>query len=128
MKTILQITSTAAIILVHTFSAQAAPAGGGFSASCSDISLSGFTLLANCKNEAGGSVSASIDLNTCIVNDNATLRCQAGGNFGASCSNPGFLFDGDFHDVGTFCPPNNFVEIDLDQCVGNFNGVLGCTT
>ncbi|KAJ7581746.1 hypothetical protein C8J56DRAFT_251003 [Mycena floridula] len=123
MMTILRIASAAAMMLVHV-SAQAS----GFSASCSEISLSGFTLLADCKNQSAVSVAASIDLNTCITNDNSVLRCQANGLFGASCSSPGFLTVGDFHDIGTFCPPSSFVQFSLDQCIQNLNGVLSCIT
>ncbi|KAJ7268008.1 Cyanovirin-N [Mycena rebaudengoi] len=62
------------------------PAASGFSQSCSQISLSGTTLNANCRNTAGGSVGSSLNLNSCVTNNGGHLQCQAGGNFGASCS------------------------------------------
>ncbi|KAJ6472381.1 Cyanovirin-N [Mycena vitilis] len=120
--------TTAAIVLFQCgIAAHAAPAAGGFSSSCSNIRITGFTLSATCKRQAGGTQSAFINLNSCIVNDHGTLCCQAGGNFGKSCSVVGFVRDGDFHDVGAICP-EGLPDIDLDQCVGNFDGNFGCTT
>ncbi|KAH7422516.1 hypothetical protein KP509_12G011300 [Ceratopteris richardii] len=49
--------------------------GADFSASCSNIGLSGgHTLVANCKNVNGALVQTSLDLNNCISNNDGTLQ------------------------------------------------------
>ncbi|KAJ7581710.1 hypothetical protein C8J56DRAFT_1029238 [Mycena floridula] len=128
MEIILHSITTTAIVLAHLNSVQAAPAWGGFSASCAGIHLSNFSLLANYKNQVGRFQAASINLDECIVNDHGTLRCQShilSGHFGGSCSKPSFILDGDSNDIVTVCPEGSR-GINLDRCVGNFNGVLRC--
>ncbi|KAJ6577698.1 Cyanovirin-N [Mycena capillaripes] len=50
-------------------------AGNSFSSSCSSISFSGVTLSATCRTPSGGSIRASLDLNSVLSNNNGFLTC-----------------------------------------------------
>lgn len=66
------------IVLVSALgaiSANAAAAAGGFSASCRNWYMAGYTLHANCGDGRGGRRDTSIDLNRCIANYGGNLAC-----------------------------------------------------
>ncbi|KAF8609768.1 Cyanovirin-N [Ceratobasidium sp. AG-I] len=107
------------------FAAVSVSAGGGFSASCSNYYVSGYTLTATCGNGSGGTKTTSIDLNRCIANYNGNLACAANGGFGGSCSGCG-IRTGAYMICG--CRPSGTPIIDLDSCVANYGGNLACAT
>ncbi|KAB5589438.1 hypothetical protein CTheo_7117 [Ceratobasidium theobromae] len=94
-----------------------------FGASCRNTALRGSILSADCRSRNGIYGGATIDLSSCVVNTNASLRCQSNGQFFKSCSNCGVSGA----TLSCRCNPGpRDTSLDLNQCVGNEDGRLVC--
>ncbi|KAG8688920.1 hypothetical protein FRC08_011189 [Ceratobasidium sp. 394] len=113
------------ISALAAISANPVHAGGGFSGSCKNWYVSGYTLHANCGDGHGGYRDTSKDLNQCIANYGGNLACATNGGFGGSCSGCEVV-------TGTYMKchcgpgPNNTPTIDLNACIANYGGNLAC--
>ena len=67
--------ATAAFALLSAARIALGAAASNFAASCSSESLSGTTLSAECLDENGGLHFTSINLDSCVGNDNGNLVC-----------------------------------------------------
>jgi len=100
----------------------------GFANTCESISFVGpTTLQAECLNESGNTVFTSINLDSCVGNNNGGLVCSGGGNFANSCQGSSLRGSTDLvsscrNEAGDF----ESTSIDLNNCLTNNNGQLGC--
>jgi hypothetical protein len=100
---------------------------GNFAASCYGIGLQGNNVLsANCYDIAGQSAPTTLDLDTCITNNNGTVAWQANGNYAGSCD--GCSLGGTVLtcSCGQFTGQRDSTSIDVNDHVSNCNGVLTC--
>jgi hypothetical protein len=99
---------------------------GNFAASCSGISLSGSVLSASCYAISGQLQPTSLDLNTCITNDDGIAAFQANGGYGGSCHGCSL------HGTVMTCQCSDYfgqsraTSIDVNDRVSNCNGKLTC--
>ncbi|KZT52677.1 Cyanovirin-N [Calocera cornea HHB12733] len=102
---------------------------GQFGATCWDENLDGTILSATCNDDAQDAVGTSIDLNNCVSNDGGSLICVgSGGEYSESCD-PGCYLSGSTTlccTCGDGAGGWKDTCIDLDNCVQNYNGALGC--
>ncbi len=99
---------------------------GNFAASCNSLSLSGSALSARCYNIAGQLESTSLDLNTCITNNDGIAAFQANGGYNASCQScalSGSVMSCKCYDIYGQLRPTS---IDVNNHVSNCNGALTC--
>ena len=104
-------------------------ADGNFAASCPNIVVDSTGLSATCYNADGKKVTANLDINTCIVNNGGVLGCQPGGGFANSCD--GAIELRGTTVITTSCATGKkdeyvYATIDINDCIGNHNGVLAC--
>jgi hypothetical protein len=99
---------------------------GNFAASCSGIALQGNVLSASCYDIAGQSAATTLDLDTCITNDNGALAWQANGGYAGSCSGCGLGGTIMTCNCGEFTGDVGSTSIDINDHVSNCNGVLTC--
>ncbi|KAF8139439.1 Cyanovirin-N [Mycena galopus ATCC 62051] len=103
---------------------------GGFAATCRTLTIfSGSKpfLKAFCANEAGTFVSTTISLNGCVANDAGVMACQQNGGYGASCTTLGFSSGTVLYATcGNGSGGNPDAHLELNNCIGNHNGVLAC--
>ncbi|KAK2054515.1 Cyanovirin-N [Colletotrichum caudatum] len=97
----------------------------GFRASCSTVSLDGFTLSAECTSAVGGNPGTSrLDINQCFFALDGKISCGAGGISGCKCSQT------DVASARCTCPDNAGKtvtnDVDLDACISNSDGKLSC--
>ncbi|KAJ7246491.1 Cyanovirin-N [Mycena rebaudengoi] len=104
-------------------------ANGGFTASCSNISVntSNWVLTATCRTANGGSETSSIGLNSCVANANGILVARNGGGFSASCRFIGVSNA----ELSAVCGTGNGggelgSTLDLNSVLTNRNGLLSC--
>ncbi|KAH6913627.1 Cyanovirin-N [Coprinopsis sp. MPI-PUGE-AT-0042] len=120
----MKFTTLAAFVATAAGLIGGAAAAGGFVFSCSSWRIENNNFLrASCTNLAGGTTTSVIDLNACIGIDPNQLVCRPNGNYAAQgCANcdirmAGFMLCG--------CPGGSKMA-DLNQCIGNNNGLLVC--
>lgn len=96
---------------------------GNFSGSSSNIRLEGTGLEADCRKNDGTVVPSSIDLNTCVTNDDGSLRF-GGVQFAGSCKNIVLNQSVLSADCARRDGSVNHSSLDLNEHIGNENGVL----
>jgi hypothetical protein len=119
-----------ALIVATSFLAQdIALAGGGFSASCNNLTFRGgpTTLGANCYNNTGTAVHTEVDLNDHITNNNGNLAWERDGGMDGSTKNCELIEVGSTYmvcDAARKDGSYNQSSIHLDDEIANYNGVL----
>jgi hypothetical protein len=99
---------------------------GNFAASCNGVSLQGSTLDASCYNISGQLQSTSLDLNTCVTNNDGITAFQANGGYNGSCqgcSLSGTTMTCQCYDV---YGQSRATSINVNNGVSNCNGALKC--
>ncbi|HEY2515747.1 MAG TPA: CVNH domain-containing protein [Polyangiaceae bacterium] len=100
--------------------------GGGFSASCTGIALNGSVLTATCNDTSGRGVASTMNLDSCVTNNDGVAQFEVNGGYSASCS--GCALSGSV--LGCRCDDVSgqaqATSIDLNQGVSNCNGQLTC--
>jgi len=99
---------------------------GNFAASCSGLSLQGSVLDASCYSISGQSQATSLDLNTCVTNNDGITAFQANGGYAGSCSDcalSGTYLNCQCYD---FYGQSRAASINVNDHVSNCNGVLTC--
>ncbi len=97
---------------------------GGAAASCSNWRVAGNMLTANCKNAQGQGRDTTIDIDTCITNNNGAFN--DGGAASRSCTNlhvEGTLLKGICKNMQG---QDRQAAVDLSTVFANINGVLRC--
>jgi len=128
MKFIRKNLTTISLILISLISLNlAARTGGDFSKTCKKTKLAGSTLSSECKKINGQWMTTSVDLGSCITNDNGALKARPSGyqNSSRKCR---------IHNANTLtCESKNIkgqwkqASINLNTLIGNKNGSLnGC--
>ena len=128
MKFIRKNLTTISLILISLISLNlAARTGGNFSLSCQLTKLTGSTLSSKCRKINGQWMNTSVDLGSCITNDNGALKARPSGyqNSSRKCR---------IHNANTLtCESKNMkgkwkqASINLNTLIGNKNGSLnGC--
>ncbi|KAF9036726.1 hypothetical protein BJ165DRAFT_1505543 [Panaeolus papilionaceus] len=106
-----------------------ASAGGGFSATCSNIQLSqDHFLSASCGDGHGGKTNSALDLNACIGLNSSPgqfiLQCQPNGNFAALSGCGSCRLGGSIMTCNCGVIPG--LQVNLDDCIVNRFGLLAC--
>jgi hypothetical protein len=101
-------------------------ASGNFAASCNGISLNGSVLDASCYSISGQLAATSLDLNTCITNNDGIAAFETNGGYYGSCNScalNGTVLSCKCYDFYGQARPTS---ININNHVGNCNGVLTC--
>ncbi|KAI6006274.1 Cyanovirin-N [Pisolithus orientalis] len=100
---------------------------GDFAASCYNYYLENTEFFATCRTESGSDQSTSIDVNQCVTNDHGALQCvSANGNYADTCENC-YLSGTNLDCVcGNGNGGTDSASVNLNNCIGNSNGVLVC--
>ncbi|KAF7309183.1 CVNH domain-containing protein [Mycena kentingensis (nom. inval.)] len=108
-------------------------ARSGAGNTCFSWSLSGSTVSARCTSNSGNTVSTSISLDRCLVNQNGKIACGTNGNAAQSClrffrffQNDGGVFISAECNTQTSGGTDETVDFNLDACMTNSNGQLTC--
>ena len=99
---------------------------GNYSASCSNTSLSGSTLSSSCYNVSGQAEATSLDLDTCITNNDGIAAFQTNGGYAGSCNGctlSGSTMSCQCYDFYGVPRPTS---INVNNHVSNCNGKLTC--
>ena len=99
---------------------------GNFAGSCNGLSLHGSVLDASCYAISGQLEATSLDLNTCITNNDGIPAFQTNGGYAGSCSDcalNGTVLSCQCYDFFGQSRPAN---INVNNHVSNCNGVLTC--
>ncbi|KZW02253.1 Cyanovirin-N [Exidia glandulosa HHB12029] len=101
-----------------------------FGASCNNIHLTGtgpsVSVQATCFLPNGTTKSSTLGLSSCLTNSGGSLRCARGGNAMQSCSGCTLSGTSLRCNCGDGKGGNPSTTIDLNQCIANNNGNLGC--
>ena len=108
-------------------------ADGDFTATCSRLKLDypSYVLTAECKRTDASTVTSTLNLNNCLVNQGGGLLCRPGGGFSGTCDISNDLTDTSVI-TGTCAlrtnnkNVNSYTSFDLNDCIGNHDGVLAC--
>ncbi|KAJ7468159.1 hypothetical protein FB451DRAFT_1560635 [Mycena latifolia] len=105
-----------------------------FLTSCDSMIFDGRYLQGRCLNLINNYVNASIDLDNCITNNNGNLACApfpGAGGYRASCAEchatiriSSAILECQCYQSGKVTLQNT--KYDLNQCIGNYNGLLNC--
>ncbi|KAF8146235.1 Cyanovirin-N [Mycena galopus ATCC 62051] len=107
-------------------------ADSGFVSTCTgtSVDVSDAVLTSTCRTEAGGEITSSIGLDSCIANSNGVLVALSNGDFSASC--PGITFIGTSTSATLLGQCDNEAgqlvtsTIDLNTVLTNNNGIMTC--
>ncbi|KAJ5772001.1 hypothetical protein N7520_002530 [Penicillium odoratum] len=107
-----------------------AVSASNFAQTCENIESFGTTLQADCReNENGSLAPSSMDLNQCIKNNKGSLSCGKNGNYQGSCINCSLRGNTEMECMcRNVAEGHSFVrtQIDLNKCISNNHGQLGC--
>ncbi|KAJ5975111.1 hypothetical protein N7481_008818 [Penicillium waksmanii] len=101
-----------------------------FADTCQNIEGRGTQIRADCReNEHGQYRTSTLDLNRCLKNNKGNLKCGKNGDFTASCINCSLR---GHTELECMCRnvkeghPYASAHIDLNKCISNNHGELGC--
>ncbi|KAI6021203.1 Cyanovirin-N [Pisolithus marmoratus] len=102
-------------------------AAGDFAASCYNYYLENTEFFATCRKDTGSDQATSIDLNQCVTNNRGALQCtSANGYYADTCENCGLSGTNLDCTCGNGSGGTDSTSVNLNDCVGNSNGVLVC--